>query len=163
MPESYHVRVAKEHFVFSAAHFITFGDNICERLHGHNYRVAAEVHGPLDANQYVVDFIAVRDALGEITLALDHHVLLPTGHPKIHVEVVDGEVFARFESRRWVFPREDCILLPVENTTAELLARHIGLQLMEKLARRGCASPERVVMAVDECNGQEGVWNWLAD
>jgi 6-pyruvoyltetrahydropterin/6-carboxytetrahydropterin synthase len=163
MPETYHVRVVKEHFVFSAAHFITFGDNICERLHGHNYRVAAEVHGPLDANRYVVDFIAVRDALVEITQALDHRVLLPTGHPTIRVEEVEGEIVASFEDRRWVFPREDCILLPVENTTAELLARYIGLQLIKALSGRGCAAPERVVMSVDECNGQEGVWCWSAD
>ena len=35
-PERYRVRVTKDHVVFSAAHFITFVDNVCERLHGHN-------------------------------------------------------------------------------------------------------------------------------
>jgi hypothetical protein len=50
--ERYHVRVAKDTLVFSAAHFITFAGNVCERLHGHNYRVAAEVAGPLDENHY---------------------------------------------------------------------------------------------------------------
>ena len=50
MTESYCVRLEKEYLVFSAAHFITFNGNICERLHGHNYRVRAEVHGPLDEN-----------------------------------------------------------------------------------------------------------------
>ena len=160
MPESYHVRVAKEHFVFSAAHFITFGDNICERLHGHNYRVSADVHGPLDANQYVVDFIAVRDAMVEITQALDHHVLLPTRHPTIKVNVGDTEVTVTFEERRWVFPKDDCVLLPVANTTAEMLARYIGGQLIEALNGRGFACPAAVAVAVDECNGQEGVWRW---
>ncbi|MCE9527188.1 MAG: 6-carboxytetrahydropterin synthase, partial [Planctomycetales bacterium] len=63
MPTSYHIRLDKEHHVFSAAHFITFAGDDCERLHGHNYRVACEVHGELDENQYVVDFIAVRDEL----------------------------------------------------------------------------------------------------
>ena len=71
--------------VFSAAHFITFAGNICERLHGHNYKVAAEVHGPLDENHYVVDFIAVRDALRGIVEELDHHTLLPTVHPQIKI------------------------------------------------------------------------------
>ena len=51
---------------------------MCERLHGHNYRVWAEVEGPLDENQYVIDFIALRDALKTITDELDHHMLLPT-------------------------------------------------------------------------------------
>ena len=67
MPESYSVRLQKECHVFSAAHFITYNGNICEPLHGHNYRVWVEVEGPLDENQYVVDFIALRDALQSIT------------------------------------------------------------------------------------------------
>lgn len=33
----FRVRVTKDHLVFSAAHFITFNGNICERLHGHNW------------------------------------------------------------------------------------------------------------------------------
>src|SRR4051812_28386824 len=103
MPEEYHVRITKDYLVFSAGHFITFNGDICERLHGHNYRVAAEVFGPLDENQYVVDFIAVRDALKAIVDALDHHMLLPTEHPLIHVTTNDREVEAKFRERRWVF------------------------------------------------------------
>ena len=57
MAESYHVRIEKERLVFSAAHFITYDGDVCEPIHGHNFRVYAEVHGPLDENQYVVDFI----------------------------------------------------------------------------------------------------------
>jgi 6-pyruvoyltetrahydropterin/6-carboxytetrahydropterin synthase len=91
MPESYHIRIAKERLVFSAAHFITYDDDVCEPLHGHNYHVTAEVHGPLNENQYVVDFIAVRDALQVIVDSLDHHVLLPTEHPTIHVAEVESE------------------------------------------------------------------------
>lgn len=162
MAENYHVRLAKEHFVFSAAHFITFGENVCERLHGHNYSVEVDLHGPLDENQYVVDFILVRDALVEITSQLDHHMLLPTGHPTIQVEESAKEVTATFEERRWVFPREDCVLLPVKNTTAELLARHIGLALLDSLAEKGAARPQQARVAVDECNGQLGVWTLTA-
>ena len=44
----YRVRVTKDHLVFSAAHFITFAGNVCERLHGHNWRVAAEIAGHAD-------------------------------------------------------------------------------------------------------------------
>jgi len=46
--ETYRVCVTKDYLVFSAGHFITFEGNICERLHGHNYRVQAEVFGQLD-------------------------------------------------------------------------------------------------------------------
>ena len=157
MPESYFVRLNKESLVFSAAHFITYAGNICERLHGHNYRVAAEVYGPLDPNQYVVDFIALRDTLKELIDPLDHRVLLPTTHAQIHVTATDLEVTATFENRRWVFPRGDCVLLPVANTTAELLARYIGQRLLESLESKTGLRPERLQVAVDEDNGQWGI------
>src|SRR5688572_5031672 len=130
----YSVRLDKEHHVFSAAHFITFGGpggTICERLHGHNYRVAAEVEGPLDENHYVVDFIALRDTVRDLAAQLDHRVILPTDHRKIKVVADSREVTATFEDRRWVFPRGDCVLLPVPNTTAEQLARYLTGQLIE--------------------------------
>ena len=158
MTESFHVRVHKRDMVFSAAHFITYGGNVCERLHGHNWRVAAEVFGPLDENHYVVDFLAVRDALRKIVDELDHHMLLPTEHPAIRVAVDDREVVVTFEDRRWVFPRGDCVLLPVANTTAELLAQYVGRRLADDLENRTGTRPERMRVAVDENNGQWGAW-----
>ena len=157
MAERYHVRVTKDYLVFSAAHFITFAGGVCERLHGHNYRVTAEDYGPLDENHYVVDFIALRDALHAIVLELDHHMLLPTSHPQIRVTADDTSVEAVFEDRRWVFPRCDCVLLPVPNTTAELLARYIGRRLLDDLEANTGQRPRRLRIAVDECEGQEGV------
>ncbi|QDU58156.1 6-pyruvoyl trahydropterin synthase family protein [Aeoliella mucimassa] len=161
MQNSYRVRLAKEQFTFCAAHFITYAGNICEPLHGHNYTVSAEFTGPLDENQYVVDFIAARDALMAITSGLDHRMLLPTSHPTIAVVADDREVTVTFEDRRWVFPKGDCVLLPVSNTTAELLAHHIGEQLLASLAEQGFA-PARLEVAVDECQGQQGVCVWDA-
>lgn len=157
MKEQYHIRITKDYLVFSAGHFITFNGDICERLHGHNYRVAAEVFGPLDENHYVVDFIAVRDSLKAIVDALDHHMLLPTEHPLIRVTADEREVEATFRERRWVFPRGDCILLPMPNTTAEQLARYIGLQLREALLQRTGTPPGKLRIEVDECFGQIGV------
>ncbi len=157
MPSTYHVRVEKDSLAFSAAHFITFAGNICERLHGHNYRVAAEVAGPLDENHYVIDFIALRDALREITLELDHYVLLPTLHPQIRVTAGEQSVEATFEDRRWVFPIGDCRLLPVANTTSELLADYIGQRLFDALAARTGARPELIRIEVDECFGQSAI------
>jgi 6-pyruvoyltetrahydropterin/6-carboxytetrahydropterin synthase len=155
--DRYHVRISKDYLVFSAGHFITYDGDVCERLHGHNYRVTAEVHGPLDENQYVVDFIALRDALKAIVDELDHHMLLPTEHPLIRVVADDREVEATFRDRRWVFPRCDCILLPVPNTTSELLARYIAARLADDLQARTGKRPARVRIEVDECFGNVAV------
>ncbi len=157
MSQSYHVRISKDYLVFSAGHFITYDGDVCERLHGHNYRVAAEAFGPLDENHYVIDFIALRDALKAIVDELDHHMLLPTQHPLIRVVANDREVEATFRDRRWVFPRGDCILLPVPNTTSELLARYIAGRLIEALRARTGGPPGKVRVEVDECFGQLAV------
>jgi 6-pyruvoyltetrahydropterin/6-carboxytetrahydropterin synthase len=156
--ESYSVRIAKDDLAFSAGHFITFDGGRCERLHGHNYRVSAEVQGPLDQNHYVVDFVALHDALRTILDEFDHRVLLPTEHSQIRVAADDKEVTAIFADRRWVFPRDDCALLPIANTTAELLARHIGLRLQEALAQQTGARLSAIRVEVDECFGQSAIW-----
>ncbi len=152
--ERYRVRVTKDHLVFSAAHFITFNGNICERLHGHNWRVAVEVAGPLDENSYVFDFIALRDATQKLVHELDHRVLLPTQHPAIRVQADDREVTATFEARRWVFPREDCVLLPVANTTAELIARWIALQLRDLIRNHSTHKLDSLRVEIEENFGQ---------
>lgn len=157
MSEKYRVRLAKENMVFSAAHFITFNGDVCERLHGHNYHVAATVHGQLDENYYVIDFIALRDSLAAIVAELDHHMLLPTNHRTIQVHAGQDEVEVTHEARRWVFPKGDCILLPVENTTAELLARYIGGRLLEAIREKTGGNFEKLVVEVDENEGQWGV------
>ncbi|HEV2969343.1 MAG TPA: 6-pyruvoyl tetrahydropterin synthase family protein [Pirellulales bacterium] len=163
MSESYRVRVEKDDLVFSAAHFITFNGNVCERLHGHNYRLAAEVEGPLDENQYVIDFIALRDSLRSIAVELDHFMLLPTGHPMIRVVADERGVEVTFEDRRWVFPRCDCKLLPVANTTTELLARYIGLRLLDELERHTGIRPGLLRIELEECFGQSATCELRGD
>ena len=133
MDEQFCVELKLERLVFCAAHFITYLDDVCERLHGHNYHVSVEVAGPLGENQYVVDFIALRDTVQQLVDALDHRMLLPTSHPTIKVETEGEEIHVSHGARRWVFPVDDCVLLPVANTTSELLARHLGQQLLATL------------------------------
>ncbi|HZZ71531.1 MAG TPA: 6-pyruvoyl tetrahydropterin synthase family protein [Pirellulales bacterium] len=155
----YHVRIAKDYLIFSAAHFITYGGDVCERLHGHNYRVAAEVFGPLDENHYVFDFVALREILKELVGEWDHRMLLPTEHPLIRVERQGAEVEARFRDRRWVFPADDCLLLPIPNTTTELLARLLGENLIARLEQTSGRAPDRVLIEIDECDGQLAIWD----
>ena len=54
-------------------------------------------------------------------------MLLPTEHKTITVLPADNEVTVTHGQKRWVFPREDCVLLPLANTTAELLARQLEI------------------------------------
>ena len=79
---------------------------------------------------------------------------LPTEHPQIRVTADERSVEALFEDRRWEFPREDCVLLPIANTTAELLAWHLGRRLQTALEQATGRRPERMILWVDENEGQ---------
>ncbi len=158
MPSTFTVRVTKDHLTFCSGHFITYDGACCERLHGHNYKVAVEVTGPLDDNHYVFDFIALKRLTQQISDELDHRMMLPIKSRYIQV-IVDGEqVNVSFEKKRWSFPLDDCVLLPIENTTAELLARYIAGRLRESLKNECKFSPETMSVEVEESHGQSAIY-----
>ncbi len=154
MKQRYKVRVTKDYLVFCSGHFISYEGDKCERLHGHNYRAAVEMEGSLDENAYVFDFIALKRLTRAITDELDHRMMLPLENALIKVEEHPKSVRATYRDREWVFPREDCVLLPIENTTAELLASYIGSRLLEDLNRMYNYKPEILRVEVEESFGQ---------
>lgn len=153
---TYNVRVTKDYLVFSAGHFITFNRDQCERIHGHNYRVAVEAAGPLDENGYVIDFIALLEMSKALVAELDHRMLLPDGTGLIKL-VDEGDNWRlAFETRRWSFPKPECVVLPIPNTTTELIARWFLERLARAIEARGMARPERLAVEVEENFGQVG-------
>ena len=163
MPERYQARVTKDYLVFCSGHFISYEGDKCERLHGHNYRAAIEVEGPLDENYYVFDFIALKNRTKAITDELDHRMMLPTRNRVITLEESATSVRVRYKDREWVFPRDDCVLLPIENTTAELLARYIGERLREDLRQAYRYVPPGLRVEVEESFGQSATYEWRDD
>jgi 6-pyruvoyltetrahydropterin/6-carboxytetrahydropterin synthase len=159
--EHFKVRVTKDHLVFCSGHFISYEGDKCERLHGHNYRASVEVEGGLDANYYVFDFIALKRLTKAITDELDHRMMLPTRNALILVEAGPASVRVRYRDREWLFPRGDCVLLPIENTTAELLARYVGQRLRDALRQHGY-EPEVLRVEVEESVGQSATYEWRA-
>jgi 6-pyruvoyltetrahydropterin/6-carboxytetrahydropterin synthase len=160
MNERYTVRVTKDYLVFCSGHFISYEGHRCERLHGHNYRAAVEIVGPLDENCYVFDFITLKSCTKRITDDLDHFVLLPTKNRLIAVEEKPDRVTVRYKDREWIFPRGDCVLLPIENTTAELLARYIGQRLLADIEANHHFIPDALRVEVEENIGQFAIYEW---
>lgn len=157
---TYHVRVTKDELVFAAGHFITFDGDHCERIHGHNWRVAVEVADDLDRNHYVFDFLALRDLTRAIVADLDHRMLLPTESPLIRLEEDGPNWLVRFGERHWSFPRDECALLPIANTTTELIADQIGERLRQAMAGRGLPLPRIMRVEVEENFGQSATAEW---
>ena len=161
MPDRFTIRVAKDHLVFACGHFITFAGHQCERLHGHNYRAEIEVEAPLDPRDYYVfDFVALKERAKEITDELDHHMLLAARNELLTLEESAGRVRVTYQDREWVFPRGDCVLLPIENTTAELLAKHLAGRLADVLRERHGFVPDVMRVEVEEAIGVSAVYEW---
>jgi 6-pyruvoyltetrahydropterin/6-carboxytetrahydropterin synthase len=154
--ETYRVSIEKDHLVFSSAHFITFSGHRCEGLHGHNYRVHATVEGALDSGDWLVfDFVELKRIMRELCDALDHVVLLPLENPRIAVTEQGERVSVSVDGEsRYLFPRRDCALLPIPNTTVEMLATLLAQRLVEQLRVRGARQLTAVEMEVEENFGQ---------
>lgn len=150
-----HVTVERLRLKFAAAHMATLGGTL-EPLHGHNYVVRARVNGVLTHDRWVIDFGLLKRYVRETCDALDHHVLLQTGSPLLAVEQRGDGWEARFSDRLYRFPAADVVALPIENTTAELLAEYIAERLVEQLAAGGHTNITRVEVDVEEMPGQAG-------
>lgn len=159
-PGEYRIAITKEDLVFAAAHFITFAGHRCETLHGHNYRAAVTLQGPLEPESwYVTDFSVVKKIMRRLTGELDHKVLLPTDNPIVKVAAAGARVTVAVSGEpRYVFPAGDCVLLPIPNTTVEMLARYLTERLRAELATAGVTHLQTIEMEVEENFGQAAVY-----
>lgn len=133
---------------FSAAHFISEGEQ-CERLHGHNYRLAVRIAGEVDTRGMVVDFRLVKKELRQLCEDWDHRVLLPARSPRIKVASKGDQTSVITSNGTYSFPTKDIKVLNISETTAEELARLICQQLAAALKPR-FAKIQRVTVSVAE-------------
>jgi 6-pyruvoyltetrahydropterin/6-carboxytetrahydropterin synthase len=157
MEERFRIRLAEGAFGFAAAHFISFGDDGCEALHGHDYKVSVEISGPKDDQGIVVDFLAVEAILRSLLGLLDHKTILPAGSRRFRIEECRASLRVSLGPKEWVFPREDCVLLPIVNSTAEELAGWLACRLREEIPRAGLPAPEIISVAVAESSGRSAI------
>lgn len=163
--ENWSIEVEKEYFKFSAAHFLIFPDGSAERLHGHNYRVFLELDARLDDHGLVVDFKRIKPIVRALLDSLDEHFLAPGEHSELRVvEASDSEVEILYRERRYLMPREDVIVLPINNTSSENLATWLGRELLRLLPESfPGVLVEGLRLAVEETSGQRGVYNFRRD
>ena len=153
----YSVYIAKDYTVFASGHFVTYDRDQTEPLHGHNYRASVSLEGELDENHYVFNFVPLKRLLRDACNQLDHRMLLPTGNPLIDVTTDGDDVLVRVGPKRYLFPRDDVVLLPIANTTAELLANWIAEQLEGPLLAAGAGNLRALEVGIEETFGQRAV------
>ena len=159
------IRFEHDALHFSASHFITFGSpEKVEALHGHNFRIKAEVSGPLNRKAYVVDFLLAFESLKKICETLSHKVLLPRDHSYITIKQTEDMVCVSMPPLQWVLPAGDTLTLPLRNTTTESLAEYIACQLREQLERESAFEmPSSHYGITIELEESPGMWAVFRD
>ena len=156
----FRVSVTKDYLVFASAHFITFAGHRCEGLHGHNYRARVTVEGEIDEESwFVFDFVVIKRIMRGLCDEIDHKVLLPLQNPKIQIGEDGESVTVAYEGTpRYVFPKKDCALLPITNTTVEMLAEMLAGRFRAELEKMGARGLTAIEMEIEENFGQTAVY-----
>lgn len=153
---NFRVRVYKQDFEFSAGHFITYGGR-CEKLHGHNYRIEVSLSGKNGPDAFLYNFSDLKPLVRQECGMLDHRMLLAAHNPHLTFTEHSDEVEVRFETRRYLFPQNEVVMLPIENTTAELLAAYLLGRIRDGLKaqnRPEYANLHQIEVMVEEQPGQ---------
>jgi 6-pyruvoyltetrahydropterin/6-carboxytetrahydropterin synthase len=158
--QSWAIRLDKEYFKFSCAHFLIFPDGSKERLHGHNYHVEVEIEGDLNSEGLVIDFLDAKPVIRELCDSLDEHWLVPGRHPELKIEHrEDGHSSVVYREERYLVPTRELFVLPLNNTSVENLATWFGRELHGRLVERfGASQVRRLSVAISETPGQRGVY-----
>ena len=158
MSRRFGIEVAKDYFNFASAHFLIFANGKREPLHGHNYQVSVAIEGELDRAGVVLNFITFKPLVKQICDSLDHRTLIQTESPIVAVRQKAKEVEILYKKQRLILPRSDVILLPLVNTSTELLAEYVADQIKRKVRQQFSATIKSMEVAVEEARGQRGIF-----
>jgi 6-pyruvoyltetrahydropterin/6-carboxytetrahydropterin synthase len=159
MSRRFSIEVAKDYFNFASAHFLIFANGRREPLHGHNYQVSVALEGELDRSGVILDFITFKPLVKQVCDNLDHRTLIQTKSPMISVHQRARVVEIVYKKQKLLLPRGDVILLPLVNTSTELLAEHVGKQIRRIVQQKFPATRITFMqIGVEEARGQRGIY-----
>lgn len=164
MKKAYSIRVYKQYFNFAASHFMLFKDGSREPLHGHNYRVEVKGNAPDLDDDMVFDFLNIKPIIRKICDSLDHRLLIPKLNDKIIIEDKDRNwQFTTRDESVFSIPKQDVLLLPIENTSVERMAAYIAKELQEEVYKQYKFEFDELEIQLEESPGQCAVYTLLKE
>ena len=154
------IEISKESFKFSAAHFTVFSATERERLHGHNFKVRAEVVAPVDDNGMCFNYQEIKQRLKQICDELDEYVLLPGDSPHLIIEQHSERIDVQFGEQTMQFLASDTQVLPIRNTTVEEFSDLIRRRLFSRDDFMTINQVQSVKVSVSSGDGQWGSSVW---
>ncbi|MFN3527575.1 MAG: 6-pyruvoyl trahydropterin synthase family protein [Candidatus Altarchaeaceae archaeon] len=137
---------------FSAAHFLINHEK-CGKIHGHNWKVIAYIDGKVNEKGWVIDFIVLKKIIDEILDKYDHKLLLPNS---LNFQIDEKDNIVAFEAneKKYKIPKDDCVILNVNNITCENLSILLCSELKEKLKNYNIKGIEKIGIEIEEREGQ---------
>ncbi|WP_317930880.1 6-pyruvoyl trahydropterin synthase family protein [Halioxenophilus sp. WMMB6] len=154
------ISIAKEYLKFSAAHFTIFSRHERERLHGHNFTVAAEITASVDANGMTSNYRVYKDVLKSCCDFLDEYVLLPGNSPFLEITQQGEQYQVQFADQTLHFLCSDTKVLPITNTTVEEFSNYILSQLLGDKRLAASSDIQKLAVTVASGPGQTGTTVW---
>jgi 6-pyruvoyltetrahydropterin/6-carboxytetrahydropterin synthase len=160
MSQQFSIVVEKDYFNFAAAHFLLFANGQREALHGHNYQVSVAVEGELDSAGVVLNFITFKPLVKQVCDELDHRTLIQEKSSLLRIQKRRNEIGILYRDQRIVLPRRDVVLLPLGNTSTELLAEYTANRIRRRVRRQyPAAKLHRIEVGIEESHGQKGFYH----
>jgi 6-pyruvoyltetrahydropterin/6-carboxytetrahydropterin synthase len=160
MNTEYAIKVYKQYFNFASSHFLIFKDGTREPLHGHNYRVKLKGDACQLDGDMVFDFLDIKPIVREVCDSLDHKLLIPEKNESLIIQN-EGEKHLKLtppDGEYFVVPKNDVLILPIENTSAERLAIYIAHKIHDLVRTRFNFNFPRIEIEVEETPGQAAVF-----
>jgi 6-pyruvoyltetrahydropterin/6-carboxytetrahydropterin synthase len=151
---THRILIARAEHKFSCAHMTVFPDGTKERLHGHNYTVALRLEVDRVELAAMIPFAPIKAELAALCAAWKEHVLLATRNPWFVVVRDDGELEFTLCGERYVMPRHDALLLPIDNISVEALAAHAATVLRGQIAALDAPQVSTLEVTIEESPGQ---------
>jgi len=154
--------IDKEYLKFSSAHFTVFSATERERLHGHNFKVAATFVAEVDDNGLCVDYSQLKKKVLELCESLDEYTLLPQYSPYLEIKEQDQYYHVSFANETLLFLKADTLLLPIRNTTVEDFSYYILQLIVSDSAFQQLCPIQQIDVWVSSGPGQNGMSSWKA-
>lgn len=156
------IEVSKEYLKFSAAHFTVFSATERERLHGHNYSVAATVTAPVDDNGLCFPYGELKKRMRDLCDAIDEYTLIPGHSPHLAVSEEGPYYRVQYNAETMLFLKSDTLVLPISNSTVEEFSHYLLQQLRSDQAFFEDNQCRRIALTVYSGPGQSATAVWSA-
>jgi len=177
LTSNFEINLSKETFKFNAAHFVAF-PGFRERLHGHNYRSSVRLLGTktICNDGYLLDFGDMKGVVRDVCKEMNEYFICPIYSDVIQISVIAGGSTTGMaagtlkqqdtvklvceDGATFLFPKGDCLMLPLVHATAEELSIYIWGKILTLLdvvylRRRGIHTME---VTVAEAPGQDALF-----